>query len=315
MTARSNDEITWTDPCAGPTQVHTATSALQITAAFLDELEVNSGWTAGVGGDTATTGIWTRGDPIGTAAQPENDHTTAPGTDCFVTGQGSPGGSVGENDVDGGTTTLLSPTLDATGLADPTITYWRWFSNNQGSAPGEDVLMVDISNNNGASWVPLEIVGPTGPDTTGGWIRHTARISDFVTPTNQVRLRFEAGDLFNGSIVEAAIDDLSIDDLLCSIPLALNMVSPASGSFRGGNTVVLTGNGFASGATVEIGGTASPSVNVISSFVIEAEVPQSPRNSKRAAVSATVDVSVTTSAGTVSLPDAYSYTVEVGSAN
>jgi choice-of-anchor B domain-containing protein len=315
MTARSNDGATWTDPCAGPTQVHTATSALQITVAFLDELEVNSGWTAGVGGDTAATGIWTRGDPIGTAAQPESDHTEAPGTDCFVTGQGTPGGSVGENDVDDGTTTLLSPTLDATGLADPTITYWRWFSNNQGSAAGEDVLMVDISNNNGASWVSLEIVGPTGPDTTGGWIRHMARISDFVTPTNQIRLRFETGDLFNGSIVEAAIDDLSIDDLVCTSPLALNTVSPASGSFRGGNTVILTGDGFAGGATVEIGGSASPSVNVISNSVIEAEVPQSPRNSKRAAVSATVDVSVTTSAGTASLPDAYSYTVEVGSAN
>ena len=52
-----------------------------------------------------------------------------------------------------------------------------------------------------------------------------------------------------------------------------------------------------------------------SANVIEAEVPPRPRRSKRAAVSATVDVSVTTSAGTVSLPDAYSYTVEVGSAN
>ena len=39
--------------------------------------------------------------PIGTAAQPEDDHTLG-GSLCFVTGQGSPGGSLGENDVDGG---------------------------------------------------------------------------------------------------------------------------------------------------------------------------------------------------------------------
>ena len=34
--------------------------------------------------------------------QPEDDHTPAPGTICFVTGQGTPGGAVGEADVDGG---------------------------------------------------------------------------------------------------------------------------------------------------------------------------------------------------------------------
>ena len=59
------------------------------------------GFIGGAPGDTATTGQWTLGNPIGTDAQPEDDHT-AVGVNCWFTGQGSPGGSVGENDVDGG---------------------------------------------------------------------------------------------------------------------------------------------------------------------------------------------------------------------
>ena len=45
-----------------------------------DPFEEPNGWTAGVPGDDATTGIWVRADPVGTAAQPEDDHTPTPGT-------------------------------------------------------------------------------------------------------------------------------------------------------------------------------------------------------------------------------------------
>jgi hypothetical protein len=44
-------------------------------------------------------------DQLGTAAQPEQDHT-ADGTHCFVTGQHPLGGELGDNDVEGGFTTL-----------------------------------------------------------------------------------------------------------------------------------------------------------------------------------------------------------------
>ena len=86
-------------------------------------------WSSGASGDTATTGIWTRVDPVGTAAQPEDDHTPA-GLKCWVTGQGSAGGGLGDNDVDNGKTTLLTPILDLTSYPDPHISYWRWYSND-----------------------------------------------------------------------------------------------------------------------------------------------------------------------------------------
>ncbi|RMG43521.1 MAG: exo-alpha-sialidase [Acidobacteria bacterium] len=175
------------------------------------DVETDEGWTVGDPSDTATTGIWERVDPIGTEAQPEDDHTPN-GVYCWVTGQGSPGGSIGENDVDDGRTTLFSPVFDLSGMSDPTIGYWRWYSNDKGSSPGEDVFTVDVSNDGGATWVNVETVGPTGPDTVGGWIYHSFRVADFVTPTANVRLRFIAADEGAGSIVEAAVDDVTVID-------------------------------------------------------------------------------------------------------
>jgi hypothetical protein len=41
-------------------------------------------------------------------------------------------------------------------------------------------------------------------------------VRDFLTPTNQVRVRFIARDLGTGSLVEAAIDDLKITNVDCT---------------------------------------------------------------------------------------------------
>jgi len=179
-----------------------------------DDLESNSGWTAGDPSDTATTGIWERVDPIGTDAQPGDDHTSG-GSFCFVTGQGSNGGSLGENDVDGGTTTLYSPIYDLTGTTDPMMSYWRWYSNNSGASPGADTFIIQLSNDGGSSWSDVEILGPTGAGTSGGWIQHMFSVSSILAPTANMQLRFLASDLGSGSIIEAAIDDLEIIDMTC----------------------------------------------------------------------------------------------------
>lgn len=201
-----------TDPGSAPA----ATYPLPVGSIELsvDSMESDLGWTVGAAGDAATTGIWTRVNPVGTAAQPEDDHT-ATGTNCWVTGQGLVGGAVGANDVDGGATTLMSPVYDLTGMVDPEFVYWRWYSNDAGSAPGEDVFRVEISGDNGANWLVAEVVGPTGAGTSGGWNSHRVLVSDFVTPSATVRLRFIAEDLGAGSIVEAGIDDLAVEDTVC----------------------------------------------------------------------------------------------------
>ena len=194
-----------------------------VTEAF----ESNHGWLAGVAGDTATTGVWIRVDPVGTTAAPADDHTPGSGRACFVTGQGAIGGAVGDADVDGGATTLRSPALNLTGMDATEIGYWRWFSNNIGSNPGQDVLTVGISNNGGTSWVTVETVGPTGPERSGGWFHHQLRVSDFVAPTSNVMLRFVASDTGAGSTVEAAIDDVMVILKSSAIPGEIQDVAVA----------------------------------------------------------------------------------------
>jgi choice-of-anchor B domain-containing protein len=309
----SSDDVTWTDPPAGPTQVHRARVAYGENLTHEDTFETNTGWLVDLAADlvgftTATTGTWTRVNPLGTAAQPEDD-VTNPGTVCFVTANGT-GGGVGEADVDGGATSLRSPVLDASGLADPYLSYWRWFSNNQGSNPGTMTMTVHVSNNGGSSWTLIETVGPTGADAVGGWIEHTVRIADFVAPTNDMRVRFRTADTI-GAIVEAAVDDLRITDLDCTPPpVTLTSVAPATGPFEGGNLVTLTGTNFQAGTTVKFGALTANVVSLLDSTTLTVRVPRvsGPVTGKVRRADMLVDVTVQ-NAGSDTIANAYTYTL------
>ena len=216
------------EPAAGTFVTMAATSN---TSALTDTCETSTGWVVGLTGDNATAGIWLNADPVGTAAQPEDDHT-ASGTKCWVTGNGAVGGTVGAADIDGGTTTLTSPAYDVASLQNPYVSYWRWYSNNQGSDPNNDSMPIQISGNGGTSWVQLELV----TENAGAWVQKKFRVLDFVTPSaGTIKLRFIARDLGTGSVVEAAIDDLEITDLGCAVEGDLD----GDGAVGGGDLALL----------------------------------------------------------------------------
>ncbi|MEM7309015.1 MAG: M12 family metallo-peptidase [Planctomycetota bacterium] len=197
-----------------------------MTVSFADTFTGDLGWTAGVAGDDATTGVWERGGPLGTAAQP------SAGQDdgfCYFTGQGSSGGSLGEEDVDGGSTTLVSPVIDLS-AGSARISYQRWYSNTTGASPGADVFEVEITGD-GSTWVDVETVGPGGSEASGGWFYHEFEVADFITPTANVQVRFIASDLGSGSIVEAAVDAFQVFTTTCAdpAPVAAFGASVASG--------------------------------------------------------------------------------------
>jgi hypothetical protein len=238
VSATGNLGTTLTLPSTAPALVYSAVVGTPAVPYEFD-METDPGWTVGAPGDTATGGIWVRVDPLGTtsatgvAVQPENDHTPTPGTQCWVTGQGSVGGTVGEADVDAGATTLTTNTMDMSSLADPMVSYWRWYSNAQGGAPNADVFVVDISNDDGSNWVNVETVGPSGTGTNGTWIYHAFRVKDFIaTPSSQVKMRFVASDFNASSLVEAAIDDFRVDDFSCTDP-----ATPCPGDTNGDQVV------------------------------------------------------------------------------
>lgn len=174
---------------------------------WFDDVEADHGWTLGTAGDDASTGRWERADPRGTTyegsdVQPEDDHTDAPGTICFVTGNGSVGGSAGEADVDGGSTTLLTPVFDLGDATAATVEYWRWYTNDLGNNPGEDWWDVDVTND-GQNWVSLEHTQASN----NSWARYEFDLGAFVTLTDHIQIRFIADDTSPGSLVEAAVDD------------------------------------------------------------------------------------------------------------
>ncbi|MBI5647903.1 MAG: T9SS type A sorting domain-containing protein [Ignavibacteriae bacterium] len=197
-----------TSPSAG------AAAPYQILVGFTRvsyyNFENANGWQGHISGDQAMTGKWIMADPVGTVynstqVQPEDDNS-ATGTKCWVTGNGTIGGDLGEQDVDDGETTLLSPTLDLTNLNVPVIRYYRWFSNNMGANPGGDPWVVEISSDNGATWARVE-------NTTTSfnvWSENVIIVGDYITPTNAVRVRFVARDDDPQSLVEAAVDDFEI---------------------------------------------------------------------------------------------------------
>jgi choice-of-anchor B domain-containing protein len=180
-------------------------------ARFADDAETNRGWTIGSApGDTAASGKWERVDPNGTGGgtvQPESDHTPAPGTVAFVTGQSVPGASTESNDVDGGTTSLVSPAIDASGLSAAKVGYHRWFSNNAGVFAG-GTLTVQASANNGGTWITLETVS----SNANAWTRREFDLGSVLPLTDQMRVRFQAASASfpSLSVLEAGVDDFEV---------------------------------------------------------------------------------------------------------
>jgi len=66
-------------------------------------------------------------------------------------------------------------------------------------------------------WQPLEVVGPSGDGTSGGWItvEHDIDSLEGLSDGDMIWLRFGAEDLGNGSVVEAGVDALRIDRQVC----------------------------------------------------------------------------------------------------
>ena len=173
---------------------------------YEEDFQTNVGWESS---GTAADGQWDFGVPV-------NCDRGDPPTDfdgnnrCALTDNSSADGC--NSDVDDGTAVLTSPDLDASEPGS-SVRYARWFSNDYGAAPNTDSLIVQASFNGGASWTGVEVIGPTGPEVSGGWFVHEVVLDTLsgYTPTDQFRLRFTTSDLASsGSVVEAAIDAITI---------------------------------------------------------------------------------------------------------
>jgi choice-of-anchor B domain-containing protein len=183
------------------------TKDLQLApGAVFQDFATPTGWT--VESDPATTtGFWEFGEPAGTYSsgipfQPEFDHTLNPEDQCAVTG--NTGGGLGDNDVDGGATRLLSPTYDLSSMNEPHAFWYRWYAVNDLN----DEWQVHATDDGGSNWVLLE----SSPDHAAFWQGVVVNLTGLFTDYSQIQFRFTAEDPSPGQLVEAALDDFTIYD-------------------------------------------------------------------------------------------------------
>ncbi|MBL4810674.1 MAG: choice-of-anchor B family protein [Phycisphaerales bacterium] len=204
------DGLVKTLPADAPASVFTANVVSSSNQVFADNFETNTGWSVS---GAVIDGAWERGVPAGGGGRgdPANDYDGS--GRCYLTDN-----VAGNSDVDGGTTTLTSPAMDASGAGVPMLSYALWYSNNIGEI--DDTMFVEISNNNGGSWSSLDSIGPGDPNAGGGWNVYNYDLSQvFASPSSQVRVRFHAGDTGVGSVVEAGVDAVSVTLLSCEDPV------------------------------------------------------------------------------------------------
>ena len=183
----------------------TVAARVGVSLVFSDDFETDHGWTRNPNGtDTATTGLWERGDPQAVSYNgPKQLGTTVSGVNALVTGRLA-GSSAGTHDIDGGVTSIRSPVIALPSTGDLTLSFSYYFAH--------------ASNSSSADFLRVRIVG--GTTTTVFEQRGAATDRDAVWGTASVSLNsfagqiisilIEAADAGSPSLVEAAIDDVTI---------------------------------------------------------------------------------------------------------
>ena len=222
ISAESTDGGEFSDPGNAPASVYTAISASGFDITFEDSFEANTGWT--VQNVDLDDGAWERGVPAGDGnrGDPSNDFDGS--GRCYLTNN-----SPGNSDVDGGPTRLISPIFDLAGQPNAVVSYARWFTNDDDDA---DRMVVEISNDGGSNWTLVESADASQP----GWVQRDVTVSDFLSPTSQMRMRFSVSDNPNDSVTEAGLDAFAVSSIDCGdVGTTLDSFNIRFGTLESGN--------------------------------------------------------------------------------
>jgi hypothetical protein len=182
-----------------------AVTSAPVTTVFSDDFETEKGWTRNAGGtDSATTGLWERGDPEPTdSGGAKQLGTTVSGVNDLVTARLA-GAAAGDFDIDGGVTSIQSPAiaLPATGSITLSFSYYLAHGSNSSTADFFQARVVGTANS-----VVFQSLGAAA-NRNGAWTTASVSLTAFAGQT--VRLVFEAADASGASLVEAGVDNVTV---------------------------------------------------------------------------------------------------------
>lgn len=176
--------------------------ATQNCGALYDPFETYGGWVRNqLGTDTATGGVWQRGDPAATSRQFSG---VTSGSRALVTGL-SAGHNADANDVDGGVTTIRSSPVDLPAQVG-SLSFRYYFAHGSNSSV-MDYFAAYIEAADGTRTLVRIERGAANTDLPS-WATATIPMTPWAGQT--VRIVFAAADLGRASTVEAAVDDVRI---------------------------------------------------------------------------------------------------------
>lgn len=203
-------------------------SACGVVVVENDPAESGAGWS--VVNVALTDGQWDLppGVPAGGGVRSDPPTDFDGSGRCFLTDN-----VAGNSDVDGGPTRLISRPFDVSGVVDPYISFAAWLGTT-----GADPMDFDISDDGGATWVPMQTI-----NGTEGWEVFTYRVNDFVSSAGSVRLRFSVADVGSGSVTEAGIDAIRVLRIDCGPgPIGTGYCTTSPNSVGAGATLSATGS-------------------------------------------------------------------------
>ena len=132
---------------------------------------------------------------------------------CYVTDNG--GGGPWDNDVDGGYTILSSPIFNLSSYSNPYIDYYRWFYNG-GTSNGAPNDTMKIMLSNGITSTVLETILP-GTSGNSTWVNKKFKVSNYLTPTANMQIKYYIVDAPPANIVEGDLDKFKVIDSTLSV--------------------------------------------------------------------------------------------------
>jgi hypothetical protein len=182
-----------------------AVTSTPINTVFEDDFETAKGWVTNPNGtDTATTGMWERGDPQSTNDNgPKQLGTTTSGVNDLVTGRLA-GVSAGAFDIDSGVTTIQSPLIVLPGTGTLTLSFQYYLAHGANSS-NVDYFRVKVI---GATETTVLNVPGAPVNRNGVWTAFSGNISGHAGQS--VRIVIDAADAGTASLVEAGVDDVEV---------------------------------------------------------------------------------------------------------